>query len=132
LRANVGTGVKPLHVGFAARDGVAAARLAAAGVTARPMAVSGPHGFLAVMGVGARPAETIADSLGTPFDIDDPGFTFKIYPSCGETHAAVDAALLLREKYGLAPDGIKHVRAGIAPLAATNLTYHRPETPAQC
>src|SRR5207237_10836322 len=67
LKENIGTMVKPLHAGMAARNGVMAARLAHAGFTASEYAIDGPQGYLAAMDSGrpggaARVALADADS----------------------------------------------------------------------
>ena len=49
LKENIGSMVKPLHAGMAARNGVMAARLAQRGFTASPHAIDGPQGYLAAM-----------------------------------------------------------------------------------
>ena len=49
LKENFGTMVKPLHAGLAARNGVLAALLAQAGMTASAQALDGPQGFLHAM-----------------------------------------------------------------------------------
>ena len=130
LRGNSGTMTKPLHVGFAARDGVEAAALAGAGVTASPSAVSGALGFFDVCAPDHGDLDWIADRLGNPFDVIDPGLSPKLYPSCSETHSAVDAILAMRAE-GLKPGDVRKIRAGITPAARDGLVYSNPTTPLQ-
>src|SRR5258707_9294280 len=59
LKENIGTMVKPLHAGVAARHGVMAARLAQQGFTASEQAIDGPQGYLAAMD-SERPAADLA------------------------------------------------------------------------
>jgi 2-methylcitrate dehydratase PrpD len=131
IRENFGTMTKPLHVGFAARDGLEAALLARLGVTASRQALDGTYGFLNVLAAGHRAADDLPRRLGNPFDIVDPGLAFKLYPSCSDTHASVDVALALRERHEIDAAAIRRVRAGIAPMVASNLVYHRPKTAAE-
>jgi 2-methylcitrate dehydratase PrpD len=128
LRANTGTMTKPLHVGFAARDGVEAAAFAQAGVTASPSAVSGMLGFFDVCAPDHGDIEWITDRLGNPFDVIEPGLSPKLYPSCSETHSAVDAILAMCAE-GLKPTEVRRIRAGITPAARDNLVYSNPSTP---
>jgi 2-methylcitrate dehydratase PrpD len=130
LRGNTGTMTKPLHVGFAARDGIEAAGFAGAGVTASPSAVSGALGFFDVCAPDHGDLDWIADRLGNPFDVIDPGLSPKLYPSCSETHSAVDAILEMRAE-GLKPSDVRRIRAGITPAARDNLVYSNPMTPLQ-
>jgi 2-methylcitrate dehydratase PrpD len=130
LRINFGTMTKPLHVGFAARDGIEAAMLAELGVTASPMAIDGPFGFFDVGAPDHKETDWIVDRLGNPFEVIDPGLLPKLYPSCSETHAAVDAILQMHAE-GLRPSDVRRIRAGVTPAARANLTYDNPATPLQ-
>src|SRR5262249_61597304 len=56
LKANFGTMAKPLHAGLAARNGVLAARLAQAGLSASADALVGDQGFLMAMSSPRGPA----------------------------------------------------------------------------
>ena len=126
LRINSGSMTKPLHVGFAARNGMEAALLARAGVTSSPRAFDGRAGFLDVYAPGHPPTaevvERIIASLGRPFDVVSPGLSPKIYPCCSDTHAAIDAALDLREERGLSAATIDKVLCGVSPLALANIS----------
>src|SRR4051812_1145531 len=80
LKENIGTMVKPLHAGVAARNGVMAARLAHQGLTASPIAIDGPQGYLAAMD-SERPASHLAEmisDLGKRWEILDTGITVKL------------------------------------------------------
>ncbi len=65
LKENIGTMVKPLHAGVAARNGVMAARLAQQGFTASEHAIDGPQGYLAAMD-SERPASALAQAHRRP------------------------------------------------------------------
>lgn len=130
LRGNSGTMTKPLHVGFAARDGVEAALFAQAGMTASPSVIGGALGFFDVCAPDHGPLDPITDQLGKPFEVLDPGLSPKLYPSCSETHSATDAILTMREE-GLKPADVKRIRCGMTPSAYHNLVYHDPVTPLQ-
>ena len=132
LRLNAGTMTKPIHVGFATRDGLEAALLAEAGVTSNPRALDGENGFFDAYAPGHGPVDGIAETLGSPYEVVDPGLSPKLYPSCSETHAAVDAILELRAEHGLEPDAVKRIRCGLTPFAVANLPHGNPETPLQC
>ena len=99
IKANFGAMAKPLQVGHAASKGVLCAQLAAAGLTANPAALDGKQGFFEVYnGEGHYRAEA-ASRFDDEFEIMRSGLKFKKYPSCGSTHAPIDAALdLLRER----------------------------------
>src|SRR5207248_1386695 len=81
--------------GLAARNGVLAAQLARAGMTASNAALTGAQGFIAAMDgrvSGVTLDDTAAD-LGDRWEILDTGITVKLYPSCAATHPMLDVLL---------------------------------------
>jgi 2-methylcitrate dehydratase PrpD len=128
LRANFASMTKALHVGFASRDGLEAAMLASRGITSNPAAIDGSFGFVEVMAAGKSCLDDRLAHLGAPFDIVDPGLALKYYPSCSDTHVAVDTLLDLVNAEGIAPPSIKHIRCGVTKTVFDNLIYHSPRT----
>src|SRR5262249_51157692 len=93
LQENLGSMVKPLHGGMAARNGMTAARLAKAGFTAGAKTIDGPQGYLVAMD-SEKPPSVLADAvadLNSRWEIVDSGITVKLYPSCAATHPPLDA-----------------------------------------
>ena len=127
LRANLGTMTKPLHVGFAAHNGVTAALLAQRGITANLDALDGPLGFCQTFADGVD-HKRIIGRLGNPFDIITPGIIYKRYPSCAETHPALDASIALAQEHRLEPDAIAAVDCTVTPLNKDVLVYESPLT----
>ena len=120
--------VKPLHAGLAARNGVLAALLAQAGMTASERALDGPQGFLHAMdSEGAALDEAIAD-LGARWEILDTGITVKLYPSCAGTHPSLDAILDLRRREGFGADEVERIDVDVDAIVPTILIYERPAT----
>ncbi len=100
-KANFGTMTKPLHAGQCARGGLLAVLLARKGFTANPDAFEHKQGFFNVFnGAGHYDTAPILQNWGKPFDIVSPGASYKLYPCCYSTHAAVQAALDLVERHG--------------------------------
>ena len=129
IKANFGTDCKPLHVGHAARCGVEAALLAAAGFTGNPRALEHGDGFGATYGAGEPPAWDRATAhLGAPHDLVDPGIGVKRFPACASTHQALDATLDLAETYAIDPAAVEAVECGVYYLAPHQLIYDRAET----
>jgi 2-methylcitrate dehydratase PrpD len=128
LKENFGTMVKPLHAGLAARNGVVAALLAKAGMTASERALDGPQGFLhAFDSEAAALDEAIAD-LGARWEILDTGITVKLYPSCAGTHPSLDAILDLRRRHGFGADEVERIDVDVDSIVPTILIYDRPAT----
>ena len=100
-KANFGTMTKPLHAGQCARGGLMAVLLARKGFTANPDAFEHKQGFFNVFnGAGNYDATRILEGWGAPLDIVAPGASYKQYPCCYSTHAAVEAALNLVREHG--------------------------------
>ncbi|MDY7019639.1 MAG: MmgE/PrpD family protein, partial [Chloroflexota bacterium] len=126
LKRNFGTMTKPLHAGNAARNGVVAASLAKQGFTADESIFDGPENYSSVLG-GGDESNLYTQDLGQRFNICS-GLEIKPYPSCRATHAGIDAALQIRDKYTLSPADIAEIEyhtGSFIPLAAF---HHQPQT----
>jgi 2-methylcitrate dehydratase PrpD len=132
LRQNFGTMTKPLHAGKAGANGLQAALLAQAGFTADESIIEAPLGFVKVFGHDQTVDWAKAsEGLGKTFMIaaqNFDGVTVKPYPCCGGNHASIDAALSLKEKYGIKADDIAEVELGVSPFENQLLIHHRPKT----
>jgi 2-methylcitrate dehydratase PrpD len=128
LKENFGTMVKPLHAGLAARDGVLAAFLARAGMTASARALDGPQGFLHAMDSERDDLGGEVEDLGRRWEILETGITIKLYPSCAGTHPSLDALLDLRRRATLSADLVDAVEIDVDAITPTVLIYDRPAT----
>jgi 2-methylcitrate dehydratase PrpD len=126
LKDNFGTMVKPLHAGLAARNGVLAALLAQAGMTASASAVGGAQGFLAAMDSEHASLDPFTADLGERWEIVDTGITVKLYPSCAGTHPSLDALLALKRRERVEVQEIDSIEIGVDPIVPTILLYDRP------
>jgi 2-methylcitrate dehydratase PrpD len=130
LKENLGSMVKPLHAGMAARNGVMAARLAKAGFIASEKSIEGPQGYLAAMD-SQKPASALAEAaadLGSRWEILDTGITVKLYPSCAATHPPLDALLSLKRRHNFASDDIAAIEVEVDSMTPRLLIYDRPST----
>jgi 2-methylcitrate dehydratase PrpD len=128
LKENIGTMVKPLHAGMAARHGVVAALLAREGFTASDRAVDGPQGYLHAMD-SERPSSALADAvadLGSRWEILDSGVTVKLYPSCAATHPPLDILLDLQRRAGFEAGHVDAVDVEVDSMTPRLLIYPRP------
>lgn len=104
-----GSTVKRAHAGNAAFSAILAADLAAGGMTGPLSVLEGDHGlYRAMVGDGTMPRFPV-EQLGSTYVIGEVGH--KPYPCCRFTHASIDAALALHQKYAAAPDTAVEVRA---------------------
>ena len=129
VHANFGTMTKPLHAGLAPEAGLRAAELAAAGLTANTTILEAPRGFLQVYaGGGAPDPDEIAQSLGRPYSLADPGMNMKPYPCCLSTHPAVDALYDLVEEAGVTAADVARIEVSLLEISTQVLRYHAPQT----
>jgi 2-methylcitrate dehydratase PrpD len=119
---------KPLHAGRAAEAGVTAALAAREGVTGSLDVLEGEAGYGRAMG-DAPDWERALVTLGRHFHITQ--MTFKNHACCGHTFAAIDGALAVQSRMGLAAKDIKRVRVGTYKAALDVAHYETPQTPAQ-
>ena len=129
LRSNAGYGAKPLHTGLAARNGVEAALLAQAGMSANPLALEGPGGVMALYGTsGDLTIEDAIGRLGQPFEIVEPGLSPKLYPCCSDIHCAIDIVFDEMAAQGFSAGDVEAVRCFVAPMAEPNVRRRDPQT----
>jgi aconitate decarboxylase len=95
LLANIGSMTKATHCGNAARAGLEAALLAAAGFTASEQIFEAPRGLIDTFFPDAFHFDRLL-AFGRPFRIVDPGLAIKNFPSQFATHWAITAALAVR------------------------------------
>ena len=119
---------KPLHAGRAAEAGVTAALAAREGVTGSLDVIEGDAGYGVAMSDGPD-WEKCFLSLGKTFNICR--MTFKNHTCCGHTFAAIDGALALQSKMGVAANDIESVRVGTYKAALDVAGYEQPRTPAE-
>lgn len=125
MRVSNGTMSKAYGAGRSARDGLAAALLAARGFTGAADVIEGRDGFLQTFGDGVS-GEGIIERLGSPYDFESPGIALKKFPSCTRSHSSIQAVLNLRQAHGLAPDGVRAIECLVTPAVMDYLKFPAP------
>lgn len=128
LKENLGSMVKPLHAGMAARNGIIAARLAHHGYTASERALDGPQGLLAAMDAEHLDLEEAFAGPDGHWEILATGITVKLYPSCAATHPTLDVLLDLRRREGFTAGDVEAVEVEVDSMTPRLLLYDRPVT----
>ena len=126
LKEHFGTMVKPLQAGLAGRNGVLAALLSGAGLTASDRAVDGPQGLLVAMHARRHELGDAGAALGRVWEIVDGGITVKLYPSCAGTHPTIDTLLDLRVEHGFVAADVERIEIGVDAVTPTVLIHDRP------
>lgn len=128
VAANFGTMTKPLHVGFAARNGVLAAKLAHAGCTANSNGLEAPAGFFEMFYPGIQPNPAAIEELGSSYALVTDGIKVKPYPCGGLTHIAIDSVLEMRAQHGLTPDVIDSIDVDVPQHTFDRIVFRVPQT----
>jgi len=132
FKRQFGTNAKPFHAGLAAKNGILAARMAAAGLTADTAPFEGPRGFLDLMvGPGSAGFDAVLDRLAGPPAVVSPGLWLKRYPCCASAHRVLDGLRALMREHRLAAGAIARVEATVPEIDTRNLMYVVPENPMQ-
>ncbi len=122
-----GTMAKPLHAGLAAKNGIMAAALAEAGVTAAQDAYEGARGFVDLFaGVPRERLEAALADFDGPPAIERYGLWQKVYPCCGSVHRPLDALLAMRGDGGLQPQAVAGIDTLLPEIEMHNLPYVAP------
>jgi 2-methylcitrate dehydratase PrpD len=126
LAANMGGGLaqvwregsaeSPLQLGFAARNGLTAARAAMAGAGAATYALEGPAGFYRAYAGAAAPATEAVAGLGQDWQVLEA--TVKPYPVCAILQGPVGRFLDLTAAHGVAADAVKDISLALSPYEA--------------
>ena len=127
LAPNFGTMTKPYHAGLAARDGLAATRLAAAGMTAGRDTLEHPQGFLNAFSPGEPDRDSPA-RVGEDWYILRQGLCIKKYPTCYFMHRSFDAAVKMLDGRGLGPADIGEIEVTMGKGQTTVLANESPKT----
>ena len=128
LKENLGSMVKPLHAGMAARNGIMAALLAQRAYLASDRSLDGPQGFLAAMDAQHLDLDRAVTELDSHWEILTTGITVKLYPSCAATHPTLDVLLELRHEGQITADDVESVDVEVDSMTPRLLIYDRPAT----
>lgn len=123
LKATFGTMGKPMHAGKAASDGLLAAVLASGGFTGNPAVIEAHQGLAGASGAGVIDASRLERHDGR-FVIRNT--LFKFHAACYLTHAAINAALALRDE--VKPADIDSIEVRVAPEALDVCNISEPST----
>lgn len=124
LREMFGSMCKSFHPGQSARNGMAAALLAARDFTSSDQGIEGPRGFAHVMSTRFDPT-IITRDLGKQFELAYN--MYKPYPCGLVIHAVIDGCLELREQHAPQPEAIDRVELRVNPMVL-ELTGKRTPT----
>lgn len=125
LKSAFGTMTKPFHAGRAASAGLLSAQLAQGGFTAQSAILEVEQGFAATHAC-KDPSAAALEAQPEHLLIRDT--LFKYHAACYLTHAAIEAAKLLRGQHGVEPDDVERVDVEVHPMLLGVCNIQEPAT----
>jgi 2-methylcitrate dehydratase PrpD len=122
---------KPFHLGRTAQSGLAAARLAQAGMTASIDAVEHDLGLLRAVSPRGAVDTTRPAQLGRRWLIEKFGINVKLYPMCFGAHRILDAMVDVCAANQISARDIAYVDVELSENSAKVLRNHQPKTALQ-
>lgn len=128
LAVNFGTMTKPYHAGMSARNGLVAARMAAAGATAAGDALENRHGFLTAFTGETLPDWDSPARLGKEWYLPRHRLCIKRYPTCYFMHRSFEATAKLLSERPIPPEQIAEIEVTMGRGQTAVLVNERPQT----
>ena len=129
LVRNFGTMTKPFHAGHAARTGVLSAWMARQGFTSDTAIFEGERSVLDTYGGADGVAlEELAERLGKPWEMTEPGIYVKRWPCCYCNHRPIGGLLELMKKHEIKASEVDAISVGFPPGSDNALVSHNPST----
>lgn len=128
-KKQIGSAMKPIHAGLAARAGVEAALLARAGVSGDPEPLAGAWGMLRQFNANPdaiRVAQVMAD-LRMGSALREGVLQMKRFPCCAATHKSLDGVMELLRDQGVDPASVEQIETWVPADLVANLRYHHPK-----
>lgn len=120
-----GTVAHILEMGFSARNGVAAAYMAAEGMTGQLDVLEAPRGLMNMITAGKVEApERIIEDWGVPYRVLEVGIKF--YPCCYHLQRLIEATLQLKRERNLTADDIEKISVEVNAFFPTVVQHSEP------
>jgi 2-methylcitrate dehydratase len=127
LNRQTGSGAHVVEAGFAGRNGITAALLAARGLTGNPTILEGRAGYWDAL--AGQPEIDFDLGIGSDFRVLAVGM--KKYPCCYLSQRIIDGLLAMAAEHGIAIDDVETVEIGVNPIFPQILKYPDPENAEQ-
>lgn len=121
-----GTTAHIVEMGFAARNGITAALLAADGLTGQPDVLEAPRGLFNMITCGKVDApEKILSDWGQPYRLLEVGI--KHYPCCYHLQRIIETTLDVKRERGLTPADVRQVQVEVNAFFPTVVQHDEPQ-----
>ncbi|MEO6747008.1 MAG: MmgE/PrpD family protein [Caldimonas sp.] len=125
-----GTTAHIVEMGFSARNGIAAAFMAADGMTGQPDVLEAPRGLMnMITGGKVQAPEEILSEWGRPYRIFEVGI--KSFPCCYHLQRMIESAQELTRERGLRADDIRQVDVEVNAFFPTVVQHPEPHNEIQ-
>ncbi|MGG4554625.1 MmgE/PrpD family protein [Paenibacillus humicus] len=106
--------IRSVRDAFSAKAGVMSSMLAVEGISGFTEPFEGRMGFFHAFAGGRYNLLRLVENLGSVFE--GANVSFKPWPSCGGTHAFIEAAMRIRNEYMIKPEEITAVEVIVNPV----------------
>lgn len=114
-----------VEMGFAARNGLTAALLAADGFTGQPDILEAPRGlFNIITGGKTENVDGIVSDWGRPYRVLEVGI--KQYPCCYHLQRIIESTVALRDAGRLTPDNVEEIQVEVNAFFPTVVQHPEP------
>ncbi|WP_198084599.1 MmgE/PrpD family protein [Variovorax sp. E3] len=127
LFSNFGSMTKGYHSGMASRNGLVAARLAAAGMTGSVDALENVQGYLTAFSSGGVPDRESPSKLGKEWYLPKHKLQFKMHPTCFFEHRSFEGTVKMLQGRNIDPRDIESVEVEMGRGQVTCLVHERPQ-----
>lgn len=125
-----GTSAHIVEMGFAARNGIAAAYMAAEGMTGQPDVLEAPRGLMNLITNGnVEDPDGVISNWGKPYRIFSVGI--KSFPCCYHLQRMIESAQKLRNSSGIGPDDVVSVEVEVNAFFPTVVQHSEPHNEIQ-
>jgi 2-methylcitrate dehydratase PrpD len=128
LFSNFGSMMKGYHAGLAARGGLEAARLAAAGMSAGPDAIENSQGFLMAFSTNRTPDLESESKLGKEWYLPKHKLLIKLHPTCYFLHRSFNGTVKMLAGRDIEAEDVESVEVHMGTGQVACLVYERPRT----
>ena len=125
--ANFGSMTKPYHAGRSGQNGVVAARLAAAGMSASKDALESHLGFLTAISPKGRVDVESPAQFKQRWFLESHGLGFKLFPMCYGAHRALDGMFTLLARSPFQAQDVERIDVESNKGQFSNLVHTNPQ-----
>ena len=126
ISANSATPARAYQCGQAAMNGLMSCSLAANGMVGSSNSIGSDEGLIKLFWGAHINSDEFFTSIASPYQIDAPGATLKLYPCDTASHTAIEALLQLLQQYRVEASEVASVHVSVTPECMDSLPIVTP------